>query len=119
MDSKSSIVEAQNDLGEHGSFVPLLGLLRTVNNKEQRIVVAGDADFASNTRSFNHRSIRYLHGWLADAAFPIYIPQPLPPDKFLTITGKTAEIIKLIYLWIFPGLVLLAATVLLIRRKRK
>ena len=104
---------------EQGSFITLLAMHRSIGNKEQRIVVAGDADFISNMRAMQHKTGILLYSWLANGVYPIAIPGIPPRDIFLTITGKTAAQLKLFFVWLLPALVLLSGTVLLIRRKRK
>lgn len=101
-------------------FATMLALHRNINSKDQRIIIAGDADFLSNVRKGN--AVKYgpfLYSWLSNGTYPILMPRPSPPDTILTITGKTAQVLGIIYVWILPGLLLLAATILLIRRKRK
>lgn len=104
---------------ESGAFTTFMAMHRTINNKEQRVVVAGDADFMSNIRPMQHRHGIKAYSWLGYGEYPIYMYRPELPDKFLTISGKRARTIKLIYVWMLPSLVLLAGTLLLIRRKRK
>jgi ABC-2 type transport system permease protein len=109
----------EGDVWEQGGFVTLLAMHRQAGNKEQRVVVAGDADFLGNASKVQHKHGILLHSWLGDGAFPVYIPRTGPPDILLTISGNAAERLKLFYVWILPGFILLAGTVLLIRRKRK
>lgn len=118
-DSSLHATNELNSLNGDGSFVTILALNRKFNSKDQRIIVFGDADFMRNKRESNHERGRFLYSWLTNGEYPIYLPRPLPLDKFLSITTKTAKMLRLIYVWIFPGLVLLAGTILLVRRKRK
>lgn len=104
---------------DHHSFVTLLALHRIVGSKDQRIVVAGDADFISNMRAMQHRFGRVLYSWLANGEYPISFPDSPQQDILLTITGSTAAHLKLFFVWILPALVLLGGSILLIRRKRK
>lgn len=103
----------------NGAFAALLAMHRTINNKEQRVVVAGDADFLSNWWAIQGKYGVLMHSWLCDGAYPVYMPFVKPVDILLTIKGKTAERLRILYLWILPGLTILGATALLIRRKRK
>jgi ABC-2 type transport system permease protein len=105
---------------DNPSFITIKKLTRKINNKEQRILVSGDADFASNMRlSANARFLMPFYNWLSYNQFPIYTPRPEPKDVMLTIGTKTAEIQKVVFVWILPSVLLLLATVILIRRKRK
>jgi ABC-2 type transport system permease protein len=109
-----------------GSFPTVLRLTRKLNGKEQRIVVAGDADFMSNVElnRFNMRTANFnfntaLFSWLSYGAFPIDTSRPDAKDKRVAVTTDGVDRLKLFYLWILPGIVIAFATILLIRRKRK
>lgn len=111
---------------EKRSFPTALGLTRTINGKEQRIIVSGDADFMSNAelQRFNLRSANFvfntgLFSWLSYGEFPIDSSRPLPEDTQVTVTKDQAKLLKLIYTWIIPGILLACGAILLIRRKRK
>jgi ABC-2 type transport system permease protein len=96
-----------------------LALTRTINHKEQRIIVLGDADMMSNLRSGGSFLGRSFYSWLTENKFPRYVPRPDPLDVMMTISQEGANIMKIVYIWILPGIVLLTGTILLIRRKRK
>jgi len=102
-----------------GSFPTALALTRQVNDRRQRIIVCGDADFMSNLRNGGIYLGRAIYSWLDDGKFPIYTPEEDPKDNLLFITAKGVEVMKIIYIWILPALTLLLGSVLLIRRKRK
>ena len=102
-----------------GSVPTSLALTRTINNHQQRIIICGDADFMSNLRGGGDYLSRAFFSWLDDGKFPIYTPRPDPKDNLLTVTADGAEVMKIVYIWVLPGLLLLMGTVLLIRRKRK
>jgi ABC-2 type transport system permease protein len=101
-------------------FITALYLTRKVNNKEQRIIVMGDADIQSNLRlvksAFHNNE---FYNWLDYGEYPVYIPRTHYKDKVLTVTKPTAKILKNTYVLGLPVLLLLAGTILLIRRKRK
>ncbi|TWF41760.1 ABC-2 type transport system permease protein [Chitinophaga polysaccharea] len=100
-------------------YTTAVSLSRKVNNKEQRIIVSADADFMSNLRQGGAFLSRSYYSWLDYGNFPIYTPRPKAQDTLLTIGTTGAGILKIVYVWVLPGLVLLTGTVLLIRRKRK
>jgi len=102
-----------------GSFPTALALTRQVNDRQQRIVVCSDADFMSNLRSGSSFFGRAICSWLDKGQFPIYTPRPDPKDNLLTITAPGANVLKIVYVWVLPALVLLLGSILLIRRKRK
>lgn len=102
------------------SFVTAVSLTRQIKGKEQRIIVCSDADFTSNLRLRGNLFGNGLHAWLNYNTYPQYLPQSiLAKDVLLTISGSTARTLKIIYIWVLPGLLLIAGTLLLIRRKRK
>ncbi|WP_291919221.1 Gldg family protein [Chitinophaga sp.] len=103
----------------HTPFTTAVSLTRKHSNKEQRIVVCGDADFMSTLRNGGDFMGRAIYSWLDNNEFPIYTPRPRPRDAKLTINLAMANALRITYVWILPALILLAATILLIRRKRK
>jgi ABC-2 type transport system permease protein len=102
-----------------GSFPTALALTRQMNDRQQRIVVCSDADFMSNLRTGSSFFGRAICSWLDKGKFPIYTPRPDPKDNLLTITAPGASMLKIVYVWVLPALVLLLGSILLIRRKRK
>ena len=100
-------------------FTPAVALTRKINNREQRIVVCGDADFMSTIRNGGDFTGRAIYSWLDNNEYPIYTPRPRSKDVKLAITLTGANALRIIYVWVLPALVLLLAAVLLIRRKRK
>jgi ABC-2 type transport system permease protein len=111
---------------ERQTFPTALGLTRKINNKEQRIIVLGDADFMSNAElnRFNLRNINFifatgLFSWLNNGEFPIDSSRPPAKDINVTVTKDRVKLLKIVYVWVFPGLLLAAGAILLLRRKRK
>jgi ABC-2 type transport system permease protein len=102
-----------------GAFPTAVALTRQVNNREQRIVICSDADFMCNLRNGGGFLGRAIYSWLDYGEFPIYGPRTDPKDNKLKITSAGVEVMKIIYIWILPALVLLLGSILLIRRKRK
>lgn len=102
------------------SFPTIVQLTRQLKGKEQRIIICGDADFASNIRlGGNVLFLMPAYSWLVYNQSPVYTPRPQPKDVLLSISTRSAGIQKTVYIWILPGLLLAAGTILLIRRKRK
>lgn len=108
------------------SFATALGLSRKLNGKEQRIVVVGDADVMSNVelgrtsiQTANFQFNTALFSWLTNGEFPIEATRPESQDRRVNISTEGVERLKILLVWILPALVLLAGTVLLIRRRRK
>ena len=111
---------------QKGALPVALGLTRMVNGKQQRIVVAGDADFLSNSelgrqniQSANFDFSTAVFSWFSYGQFPIDGYRPPSIDKRLTLTDGGLSFIKVLLLGILPGLLILIGSVILIRRKRK
>lgn len=107
-------------------YTNVLALTRQVNGKQQRIIVAGDADFMSNgqlsSRSMQTANFLFntaLFSWLDNGLFPIDTSRPDAKDTRVTVSTDYVGVLKIIYIWILPALLLIFGTVLLIRRKRK
>jgi ABC-2 type transport system permease protein len=95
-----------------------LQLTRQIQNREQRIVVYGDADIASNLR-FQTELVRSVYSWLVYNRFPVYTRPPAAKDNVIILGSRRAAFQKVIYVWVLPGILLIMATVLLVRRKRQ
>ncbi len=113
--------------GDQGGSLPVMvGLTRTINGRQQRIVVAGDADFLSNAelsrsniRNCNFDLSTAIFSWFSNGEFPIETSRPPAPDKLLLLTDTGLGFLKIILLGVLPGLTLIMGSILLIRRKRK
>jgi ABC-2 type transport system permease protein len=102
------------------SFNTAVDLTRQIDNKQQRIIIYGDADLASNQRiSANYYLLLSAYSWMGDNEFPIYMQLIAPEDTLLKITADGVDRLKIAYIWILPGILLAIGAVLLIRRKRK
>ena len=120
----AAVVYSAGDGDNHHSIPTALALTRMINGKEQRIIVTGDADFlttAAKDRYPNTNPIfdTQLFRWFTYGQFPIDASRPPSKDNrvHLTLTGITD--LKILFLGVLPGLVLLFAAVFLVRRKRK
>jgi ABC-2 type transport system permease protein len=119
-----SYSSAQGD--QRGPLPAVVGLTRTINGKQQRLVVAGDADFLSNSElsRYNPSNCNFnfstaLFSWFSYGEFPIDSSRPPSMDKRLNLSDGGLYFLKILLLGILPGLLLIMGTVLLIRRKRK
>jgi ABC-2 type transport system permease protein len=111
---------------QRGPLPTVLGLTRTIHGRQQRIVVAGDADFLSNSelarsniRTSNFEFSTAIFSWFSNGEFPIDTSRPPSKDKRLELTDKGLAFLKVFLMGILPGIILVLGTVLLIRRKRK
>ena len=123
----SAVVEFEPAKGDLKKSLPLaLSLRRNVKGKDQRIIVLSDADLMSNAElnRFNMRTANFvfntgLFSWLSYGAFPISSFRPSPQDTVLFLAKDQVKIIRIILLWVIPGILLACGSLILIRRKRK
>jgi ABC-2 type transport system permease protein len=118
IDSTAPVFDLRGGDQNGMSFRTAVQLSRRINGKEQRIVVAGDADFAGNSRS-RSEYVRSIYSWLCDNAFPVYTPFPYPRDKQVILSVSWVKGQTIVYIWILPALLLVLGTTLLVRRQRK
>jgi ABC-2 type transport system permease protein len=109
-----------------GPLPAVVGLTRNIHGRQQRIVVAGDADFLSNAElgRFNIKTCNFdfstaIFSWFANGEFPIDTSRPAAEDKRLSITDSGLAFLKVLLMGVLPGLLLVLGSILLIRRKRK
>lgn len=104
----------------------VVALSRNINNKEQRIIVAGDADWISNgeivmtrkdIRSANFFLIQSVFFWLSEGEAPIDTRRPKPLDITSSLTKSSWAFQSIILKWVLPGLLILFTTLFLVRRK--
>ena len=117
-DSSAPIFNEQEGDKKENNFPVAMQLTRMINQKEQRIIVAGDADIMSALREFEMLT-RASYSWTSYNKFPVYTPVPYAKDNQYDITVTLASVQKTIFIWIVPALILVAGTVILLRRKRK
>lgn len=103
-----------------------IALSRKINGKEQRIVVAGDADFMSNgeLHRYNVKTANFyfntaLFSWLNYGEFPIDTSRPESADKRVKVTVAQVAMLKILFVWVLPAVLVALGAILLIRRKRQ
>lgn len=96
-----------------------IALSRKKNEKDQRIIVLGDADFMSAKRGSGSYMGNSFYSWLLYNQYPEYINYPHPSDNLITITKAESRILWLVFVYAIPAVVFLCGAVFLIRRKRK
>lgn len=108
------------------SFTTMVALKRKVGGKEQRIIISGDADFMSNAelsrnnpRVLNFNFATALFSWFDNGEFPINTSRPDSKDNRVKVGTNQVTALKIAYIWVLPGVLLLLGTILLIRRKRR
>lgn len=125
LDSAALVFEAKNG-DERGAFPGALTLSRKINNKEQRILISGDADFFSNKemgrgnlKTVNSSFAISVFSWFSNNEFPIDISRPKGSDNKLKLNRAGFKTVQIIYYGVIPVAIVLLGMVLLIRRKRK
>jgi len=125
LDSAALVFEAKNG-DQQGSFPGALMLTRKINNKEQRIMVSGDADFFSNKelgrnniQTANSSFAISVFSWFSHEEFPIDMSRPDPKDMKLKLNKAGVKTVQILYYGIIPATIILLGMILLIRRKRK
>lgn len=125
LDSAALVFDAK--IGDQkGAFPAALMLTRKLKNKEQRIIVTGDADFFSN-KELSRSNIEVMNGsvgisifsWFANREFPVSMSRPESRDNKLLLTKGGVSTLEILYYGLIPGAIFLFGMVLLIRRKRK
>ncbi|RZS74179.1 Gldg family protein [Pseudobacter ginsenosidimutans] len=100
-------------------YATAVKLSRKVNNKEQRIVVTGDADFMSDFRGKGGPFANAAYSWLVYNEFPKYTNRPLPIDTKFLIGEDTGRILYIVYLIVLPVVFIIMGIIILVRRNRK
>lgn len=123
----SAAISYQPELGDQQGTLPLaIGMERNINGRRQRIVICGDADFMSNTElgRYNIKSANFyfntaLFSWLSNGEFPVDTSRPKDQDNRIRIDSGQLALLRILLAWVIPGIILVFAAILLIRRKRK
>ncbi|CAD0002387.1 Gldg family protein [Flavobacterium salmonis] len=126
-ESQTAITSISEDLKKQPSStaVPLVvSLTRNVNGKEQKIIVSGDADFMGNAElsrggSGTFQFFTDIFSWFTNYEFPIDTTRPENTDNKITINANQIFINKIIFIGLFPLLIILNAAFILIRRNRR
>lgn len=115
------------DKGEsQGAYTTVLALSRKVGEKEQKVMVLGDADCFSNgelSRSrngipaSNFSALMGAFFWMSDGEVPIDVRRPAAPDNEIYLTEAQISTWKLILTWIFPSVLLIVSIVIWLRRR--
>ena len=107
-------------------YTTALALKRQLNGKEQKIIILGDADYISNgelhrkrkgVKANNFNLITGGFYWLSDEEVPINITRLQPIDNVLDMSIQAANIWKIIFVWIIPGILIIASIFIWLRRR--
>ncbi|MGN6416007.1 MAG: Gldg family protein [Pseudobacter sp.] len=100
-------------------YILAVKLHRKINNKEQRIVIAADADFMSVGTGSGGSIALGLYSWLLENKYPVYTKYKLPEDIRLKVGKKGGITLYNVYVYVLPSILLLIGSIILIRRFRK
>lgn len=109
------------------SYPVVISLTRPRGDKEQRIVIAGDADCISNTELANNRNgilaanfnfISETFKWLSYGEFPIDTSRPESIDNTIYLTRNANLWIQIFALGVIPFLLAFAGFMVWYKRKR-
>jgi ABC-2 type transport system permease protein len=107
-------------------YPTVIGLSRKINNKEQKILITGDADWLSNgelgmgrkeINSGNFGLVNTAFFWLSDGEVPIDMHRDPSPDTSLSIGEKGWAISNTLLKWVLPCLLIAAGLIIWIRRR--
>ncbi len=108
------------------SYATVLALSREINNKEQKIMILGDADCISNGELSMHRrgisasNYTVIMGgfyWMSDNEVPIDVRRPTPPDNVIYLNEVKIGTWQVLMTWILPGILLMISIFIWIRRR--
>jgi ABC-2 type transport system permease protein len=116
----------ENNNTSKDTFTTALALTRKTNGKQQRIIISGDADLLSNAELIRYKPSvsnfefsTALFSWLDYGEFPVNTLRPDANDNRVTVSTDHVAFLKIVYIYLIPGLILIFAAIFLIRRKRK
>lgn len=115
VDSAAPVFSAAEGDVRNEKYVLGVKLTRTIHNKEQRILVIGDADVLGPRSGLRN----HLYSWILNNKYPVYSNPPKPTDVYFTARKGTIGMMRILYIYVIPALLLVCAIVLLVRRKRK
>lgn len=105
-----------------------LALSRQINNREQKVIILGDADCISNGELGHYRkdipSANFLliagaFNWLSDYDAPVDVTRPPFDDNDIHIGKKGFKISRIIFTAVIPAIMLIGYLVIWFRRRRQ
>lgn len=111
-----------------GVFPTLIAMSREINGKQQRILVAGDADFIANQElgmqrsdasKSNYNVITGSFRWLSYDQYPVDISRADKTDNMIYLPKGSGKWIKAVSYVIIPLILIISAIVIIVRRQRK
>jgi ABC-2 type transport system permease protein len=107
------------------SYTTGLALSRQAGGRTQKIIILGDADCISNGEisisrqgipASNYSIINGAFYWMSDNEVPIDVRRPSSTDDSIALTKDSMANLKIALSWIIPGIMLILALILWIRR---
>ncbi|RHR78387.1 ABC transporter [Odoribacter sp. AF15-53] len=108
------------------AYPTVLALSRQHGDREQKIIIFGDADCISNGELSRNRSnmggsnytiIQGAFFWLSDGEVPIDMRRPVPTDNKLKVSRQGVTFINILFLGGLPGILLLWYLFIWLRRR--
>ena len=108
------------------SIPTVIALDKKVGNKDQKIIISGDADCISNSEIFlsrknvNAANYNFIMGafyWMSDEEVPIDVRRPTPPDDKISMGVPGISVAKWSLMGAFPLAMIIFYILLWIRRK--
>ncbi|MEY8706091.1 Gldg family protein [Bacteroides faecichinchillae] len=128
-DFLDDIPQYNPETGEKQGVIPtVLALDRKVGDKEQRIVIAGDADCVSNGEmsksrngyaSTNFTIVTGTFKWLSYDEYPLDTERPNPKDNEVYISRDARKLVRYGWYGIMPVVLAAIGITILARRKRR
>lgn len=112
-------------IDEMGVFPIAVSLRRYIGNKQQRIIVSGDADFLSNgellraNRGENRTYMQSIFGWLCYDAFPISVINQPPKDTHVKVSSQQVVVLMWLSKLAIPLVMITLGAITLYKRRRK
>ncbi len=117
-----AVGEAEN------AYVTALALSRKVGEKEQKIIIFGDADCISNgeisigRKNIPARNYSLVNGafyWMSDEEVPINVTRPTPPDRKINLSGDNMQNWKIALMGIVPATLAFFSIFIWVRRRSR
>lgn len=124
-----SIPTLNTATGEQEKAMPtIVALSRKINNREQKIIISGDADCLSNgelsagrknIEAANSDLINGIFYWMSDNEVPIDVSRPPLPDNHFNVTLAGFAAAKVFFIWILPAILAIFGIMIWVFRKRR
>jgi len=103
------------------AWITMVALSRKINEREQRIVLSGDADWMANADFkgdvYNEYACLGPFSWFTHEEAPMDVRRPARTDKVFKMDIKKAKYFGFTMKYVFPGLLFIVFLFLLFRRR--